>query len=60
VGAVALSPGSRLVAGAGQDGIVRLWRCEACGSMPRVLALAKARVTRDLTPSERQLFLDSP
>jgi WD40 repeat protein len=39
------SPDGRLVLASGQDGIgVRLYRCEVCGDLPALLALARARL----------------
>jgi len=50
----------RQVASASADGTVRLWRCEGCGSLEEVLALAEKRSTRELTSEERQTFLYKP
>jgi WD40 repeat protein len=38
-------------------GVVREWdTCTACGNAKALLALAKARVTRQLTPQEQRTF----
>jgi WD40 repeat protein len=39
------------------DGTIRIWRCPACGPITEVLASADQRVTRELTPEERQTYL---
>jgi WD40 repeat protein/DNA-binding SARP family transcriptional activator len=53
--------GRRVVsAGAGKPGgpgIVRVSSCDACGPMNEVLPLARTRVERELSPSERQRLL---
>ena len=49
----------RLVVTAGKDGTVRVWLCDVCGSMDEVSRISLRRVTRDLTPEERALFLHS-
>ena len=36
---------------------MRLWRCDVCGPIRDVLALAPKRVTRQLTPAERRVYL---
>jgi WD40 repeat protein/class 3 adenylate cyclase len=55
--AVDFSPdGSSIVSG-GVDRSVRIWRCEVCAPIDEVLQLARARVTRELTPAERARFL---
>lgn len=35
----------------------RIHRCEVCGDLDELLALAKRRVTRDFTDSERERYL---
>ena len=39
------------------ESVVRVFRCEVCGSLEAVRALARTRVTRPLTPEERERFL---
>jgi WD40 repeat protein len=38
------SPDGRLVLASGQDGAVRLYRCQVCGDLPALLRLARARL----------------
>jgi WD40 repeat protein len=38
------SPDGRLVVASGQDGAVRLYRCEVCGNLPALLGLARTRL----------------
>jgi WD40 repeat protein len=42
------------------DGSVRAWRCEVCGPVDDVLALARKHTTRDFTPEERTRYLNGP
>ncbi|MDQ7808647.1 hypothetical protein Q5425_33355 [Amycolatopsis sp. A133] len=49
-------PGETLVTANG-DGTVRRTRCEACGPIDRVRALAAARATRSLSADERRTYL---
>lgn len=39
------------------DGVIRLWRCLACGPVTEVLAQANRHVTRELTAEERRTYL---
>jgi WD40 repeat protein len=56
--AVAFSPNSGKLATTDPTGIVRIWdACTACGNSKALLALARQRVTRGLTPLERGTFL---
>jgi WD40 repeat protein len=65
---IAISSRTQFVAAGGMDqnhrlddpgdfGLVRLYPCEVCGPLDALLALAKGRVTRQLTSSERELYL---
>ncbi|WP_143447137.1 nSTAND1 domain-containing NTPase [Kibdelosporangium aridum] len=42
------------------DGTIRLTRCEACGPINQVRAIADARVTRPLNADERRIYLHEP
>lgn len=53
---VRFSPDGRIVTG-GSDGAVRFFDCEVCHPIDRLLDLARERVTRQLTPTERARFL---
>jgi WD40 repeat protein len=45
---------------ASNDGeVVRIDRCEVCGSVDELVELAQSRVTRELTDDERRAFLSS-
>jgi WD40 repeat protein len=50
------SPDSRLIVTAGLDGAARVYACETCSAVD-LLALAQARITRQLTPMEREIYL---
>jgi WD40 repeat protein/ABC-type oligopeptide transport system substrate-binding subunit len=56
VNSVAFSPDGKLIATASDDGIARLFNCELCGSLADLTTLAQNRVTRSLTPQERQQY----
>ena len=43
----------------GAGGVVRVFRCEVCGSLDDVAALARSRAPRPLTPQERAQFLSA-
>jgi hypothetical protein len=52
-----ISPNGRLVATGDQYGVLRVFEtCPACGNARALLALARSRVTRQLTPLERKTF----
>jgi hypothetical protein len=42
---------------AGRDGIGQIHTCPLCADSDQLLAQARARITRELTPAERQRFL---
>jgi len=55
---VAFSPDGKSVATLDFDGSIRIWdACAACQNAGALLAIAEKRVTRQLTPYERQTFL---
>ena len=55
---VAFSPDSRTLATIDSKGIIRLWdACTDCQNPTALMALAKTRVTRQLTPTEQQTYL---
>ena len=55
---VALSPDGRTIATMDADGVIRLWdTCTDCENPDALMALAKTRVTRELTPIERTTYL---
>jgi WD40 repeat protein len=45
---------------ASTDGKARIYSCEVCASIGDLLALAQKRVTRELTPEERDKYLHEP
>ena len=50
----------RFILTAGVDGTVRMYRCEICGTLPDLVALAEkrlARTGRKLTPAQRNQYL---
>ncbi|MFY1675355.1 hypothetical protein ACN27G_36400 [Plantactinospora sp. WMMB334] len=53
----AFAPDGERVATVHSDGSVRLWRCDVCGPVERLLAAAATRATRPFTPDERHTFL---
>jgi WD40 repeat protein len=52
-----VSPDGKWIATASADGTAQIFPCDVCGSLDELLALAQARVTRDLTCQERVTFL---
>jgi WD40 repeat protein len=50
------APGTRVVT-VHSDGSVRVWACEVCGPVSRVLAAAGTRATRPFTSGERRTYL---
>jgi WD40 repeat protein len=62
VRAVAFGAGGRL-ASAGDDGTVRTYLCELCGTTAQLVKLAERRIEgigRSLTPAERKLYVGAP
>jgi WD40 repeat protein len=59
--AVVFDPSGRIIVTGGADGTVRTYRCELCGGVDELAALAEKRLAatgRELTPEERELYLD--
>lgn len=55
------SPDGKYIAAASSDNIARIYACEACLPIPDLVHLILNRVTRRLTPSEREKYLhESP
>ena len=50
-----MSPDGRRILVSGDQ--ARLHRCDVCGELDELLALAERRVTRELTPAERERYL---
>jgi WD40 repeat protein len=57
VNAVVFSPDGTMVVSGGFDETVRVYKCEVCVDVASLLRLAKSRVTRTLTETERQEYL---
>jgi WD40 repeat protein len=60
VRSVAFAPDSRRIASTGDDGTVRVYRCELCGTTDELVRLARRRLHdlgSNLTQSERRRFL---
>jgi WD40 repeat protein len=55
---VGFDPTGRRIVTIGLDGTARIYDCDVCGSLDRLLAQAPAHVTRDLTAAERRDFLE--
>ena len=53
-------PDGKLVVTASEDKTEQIYACEECGSIEDFLALARTRVTRELTPEEREKYLHEP
>jgi WD40 repeat protein len=58
VDSVGVTPGGRRIVSGGEDGAVRIWGCDVCGTVRKVLALSAGRVTRHLSSSEEEAFVD--
>ena len=56
VESVSFSADGRSLLTTHDDGTVRVQACEVCGATQQVLALGRARVTRQLTADERKTF----
>ncbi|MBW3664949.1 MAG: glycerol-3-phosphate acyltransferase [Actinobacteria bacterium] len=54
---VAFTPDGQRIAVGGTDGAIRLYPCDVCHPIQRMLELARDRITRQLTPAERARFL---
>ena len=55
---IASSPDGRTTSTLDEDGVIRLWdTCTDCENTAALMALAKTRVTRELTPTERATYL---
>jgi len=57
VWSASFSPDGRFVVTASFDKTARIYACEVCRPIQEVLALARTRVTRSLTPEERAKYL---
>jgi WD40 repeat protein len=57
VWSAAFSPDGRRVVGGNANGRVRLFSCEVCLPSDQLLRIARTRVTRALSPQERQQYL---
>ena len=55
--AASFGPDGKLVVTAGDDGRALVFRCDACGSIDDLLAMASRLVTRSLTAEERLEYL---
>ncbi|MBE1487138.1 nSTAND1 domain-containing NTPase [Plantactinospora soyae] len=51
------APDGERIATVHSDGSVRIWACDVCGPVDRLLAAAGARATRPFTADERRTFL---
>ncbi len=59
--AAAFAPGGLKIVTGGVDGTIRTYRCEVCGGLDELLALAQNRLAatgRELTAGERERYLD--
>ena len=54
---VGFDPTGRRIVSIGLDGTARIYDCDVCGSLERLLDLAPSHETRDLTAAERRDFL---
>lgn len=56
----AFSLHGKFVVTASEDNTGQIYACEICGSVGDLLALARTRVTRELTREEREEYLHEP
>lgn len=54
---VAFSPDDQFILAESYGGGIKVFSCEVCASLDQLLTLAQARITRQLTPEERQIYL---
>jgi WD40 repeat protein len=54
---VDFSPDGSSIVSSAEDLTVRIWQCEVCAPIDKLLGLARERALRDLTPAERARFL---
>jgi WD40 repeat protein len=60
VTAATFDPSGRIIVTGGEDGTVRSYRCEVCGRLDELVALAERRLAateRELTSAERERYL---
>jgi WD40 repeat protein len=57
VSSAAFSPDGKFVLTAIADGTAYVYGCEICASLEDLLAIARTRVTRELTSEERKTYL---
>ena len=60
VNSAAFSPDGKYIVTASNDKTARIYGCEVCRPIQEVIALARTRVTRGLTPEEREKYLHEP
>jgi WD40 repeat protein len=56
----AFSPKGMFVVTASADGTARIYACDICVSWKELMGFARTRVTRELTPEEREKYLHAP
>jgi hypothetical protein len=56
VNAVSFGRDGRTILSAGDDHTARIYPCEPCAPVRKLLALARARTSRDLTPAELRRY----
>ena len=56
--AAVFAPQSKQLGIGREDGIAQIYACEVCGALDELAALARTRVTRELTCQEKQKYLD--